>query len=50
MKIITSLLGIVALTFVSSALAQEESPSASPEHFYHHDRARSSSANTVGRA
>ena len=31
MKIITSLLGIVALTFVSSALAQEESPSASPE-------------------
>jgi ketosteroid isomerase-like protein len=31
MKLITSLLGIVALTFVSSALAQEESPSASPE-------------------
>jgi ketosteroid isomerase-like protein len=31
MKLITSLLGIVALTFVTSALAQEESPSASPE-------------------
>ena len=31
MKLITSLLGIVALTFVSSALAQEESPSAPPE-------------------
>jgi ketosteroid isomerase-like protein len=31
MKLITSLLGILALTFVSSALAQEESPSASPE-------------------
>jgi len=31
MKLITSLLGIVALSFVTSALAQEESPSASPE-------------------
>jgi len=31
MKLITSLLGIVALTFVTSALAQEESPSTSPE-------------------
>jgi len=31
MKLITSLLGVVALTFVTSALAQEESPSASPE-------------------
>jgi len=31
MKLITSLLGIVALTFVTSGLAQEESPSASPE-------------------
>jgi len=31
MKLITSLLGIVALTFVTSAPAQEESPSASPE-------------------
>ena len=31
MKLITSLLGIVALTFVSLALAQEESPSPSPE-------------------
>ena len=31
MKLITSLLGVVALTFVASALAQEESPSASPE-------------------
>jgi ketosteroid isomerase-like protein len=30
MKLITSLLGIAALSFVSSALAQEESPSASP--------------------
>lgn len=30
MKLITSLLGIAALSFVSSALAQEESPSAAP--------------------
>lgn len=31
MKLITSVLGVVALTFVTSALAQEESPSAAPE-------------------
>jgi ketosteroid isomerase-like protein len=31
MKLITSLLGSVALTFVTAALAQEESPAASPE-------------------
>ena len=31
MKLITSLLGIAALSFATSALAQEESPSAAPE-------------------
>ena len=31
MKLITSLLGAVALAFVTSAVAQEESPSAAPE-------------------
>ena len=31
MKLITSLLGTVALAFVTSAVAQEESPSAAPE-------------------
>jgi len=31
MKLITSLLGIAALSFVTSALAQEESPSVAPE-------------------
>ncbi|MFZ3375859.1 MAG: nuclear transport factor 2 family protein [Chthoniobacterales bacterium] len=31
MKLITSLLGVLALTFVTSAVAQEESPSPSPE-------------------
>jgi ketosteroid isomerase-like protein len=31
MKLMTSLLGIIALTFVTSAVAQEESPSAPPE-------------------
>jgi ketosteroid isomerase-like protein len=31
MKLMTSLLGILALTFVTSAVAQEESPSAPPE-------------------